>query len=430
MKQQRILIGIILLLSVALVAAYMIGEYEGSFGKEIKLTSEAQAAGGIEKDPKDAAPDRYAYYPGSEDLDRNEVRVVACGTGMPAARRGQAATCWLVELGNGEKFFFDIGTGSMANVASLMIPYDYLDKVFLTHLHTDHWGDFDALWAGGWTAGRTEALKVWGPSGATPEMGTKAAIDGFMKTFHWDYITRLQKLAATPGKIEVNEFDYRGENQVVYNKNGVKVRSFPAIHSGDGSVSYSLEWKGFKLVFGGDTFPNKWFIKYAKDADLVVHECFHLPGQMVQWYNQAPPVALYVATQIHTTPQAFGKIMSTIKPRHAVAFHFFNEESTRYAIYEGVREVYDGPLSMATDMMVWNITKDKITERMAVSPDNAWSVPGAKPPPVGEPGQVPPQLSKEMMSGMWDVSDVEGRMVKEFMKKYNLDPNMMKKGKK
>ena len=154
MKQQGKLIGIILLVSVALVAAYVIGEYEGYSGKEIKLTQEAQAAGGIEKDSKDAAPDRYAYYPGTEALTKEEIRVIACGTGMPAARRGQAATCFLVEAGNGDKFIFDIGSGSMANLAALMIPYQYLDKIFLTHLHTDHMGDIDALWAGGWTAGR------------------------------------------------------------------------------------------------------------------------------------------------------------------------------------------------------------------------------------------------------------------------------------
>ena len=391
------------------------------------LSSIAYGAGGAVDSPTGVAPDRYAYYPGTEELSAEEIRVIACGTGMPAARRGQAATCWLVELGNGDKFFFDIGTGSMANVAALMIPYDYLDKVFLTHLHTDHWGDFDALWAGGWTAGRTEPLKVWGPSGGSPEMGTKAAIEGFMKTFQWDYITRLQKLSAIPGTIEVTEFDFRGENQVVYDQNGVQIKSFPAIHSGDGSVSYALEWNGFKLVFGGDTFPNKWFIKYGTDADFVVHECFHLPAQMVEWYNQAPPVALYVATQIHTTPQAFGKIMSTVKPRHAVAFHFFNEEATRYGIYEGVREVYDGPLSMATDMMVWNITKDKIVERMAVSSEDAWSVPGAKPAPQGKPGQVPYQISEDIEAGEWDVSDVEGPMIKQFMKDFNIDPSKMKK---
>ena len=37
----------------------------------------------------------------------------------------------------------------------------------------------------------------------------------------------------------------------------------------------------------------------------------------------------------------------------AVAYHFFNEEATRYDIYGAIRESYDGLLSMATDLMVW-----------------------------------------------------------------------------
>jgi hypothetical protein len=77
------------------------------------------AAGGIVTGPNEIAPDRYVYYPGTEQLAKDEIRVVACGTGMPAARRGQAATCFLVETGNGDKFIFDIGSGSMANLAAL-----------------------------------------------------------------------------------------------------------------------------------------------------------------------------------------------------------------------------------------------------------------------------------------------------------------------
>jgi len=46
---------------------------------------------------------------------------------MLAARHKRAAACFLVELGNGDKVFFDLGTGAMANVAALMIPYDFLD---------------------------------------------------------------------------------------------------------------------------------------------------------------------------------------------------------------------------------------------------------------------------------------------------------------
>ena len=107
------------------------------------------AAGGVIEGPNKVAPDRYVYYPGTEELAIDEIRVIACGTGMPDQRMSQASACFLFELGNGDKFIFDIGSGSMRNIASLMIPYEYLTKVFLSHLHTDHWGDLDSLWAGG-----------------------------------------------------------------------------------------------------------------------------------------------------------------------------------------------------------------------------------------------------------------------------------------
>ena len=138
--------------------------HQWSFLSGVALTVAAViflGAGGVVKSPTGIAEDRYVYYPGTEELGKEEIRLIALGTGMPAARHGQAATSFLIEAGNGDKFLFDVGTGSMANAAAMMIPYDYLDKVFLTHLHTDHWGDLDALWAGGWTAGRSEALKVW-----------------------------------------------------------------------------------------------------------------------------------------------------------------------------------------------------------------------------------------------------------------------------
>jgi len=47
-------------------------------------------------------PDRDTYFPGTERLDPNEMRITALGTGMPSARPKQAAACFLVELGNGD----------------------------------------------------------------------------------------------------------------------------------------------------------------------------------------------------------------------------------------------------------------------------------------------------------------------------------------
>ena len=102
-----------------------------------------------------------------------------------------------------------------------------------------------------------------------------------------------------------------------------------------------------------------------------------------------------------------------------MAFHFFNEEATRYAIYDGIRQTYDGPLSMATDMMVWNITRDEIKERMAVSADDAWDTASPMMPPPPDK-TVPNRETKFMTDGRWDVSDVEEPAFREFKKKYGI----------
>ena len=378
----------------------------------------AHAAGGMVNGPNVVAPDRYVYYPGTEVLAEDEVRVIACGTGMPEQRRGQASACFLFEFGNGEKMIFDLGTGSMRNIASLMIPYEYLTKIFLSHLHTDHWGDLASIWAGGWTAGRPVPLEVWGPSGATPEMGTAYAIKGFMMANNWDYQTRAFKITPIPGEIKVHEFDYKAENVVIYDENGIVVRSYPAIHAGDGPVSFSIEYEGLKMVFGGDTSPNKWLVKYAKDADFVIHEAFANPNLYTTLMSQPAQLSWRMCCEFHTSGQSFGKIMSEINPRHAVAYHTYDELLP--SVREGVRETYDGPLSLATDMMVWNITKDKITERMAVSPDRAWAVEGPTRQPPPEKGR-PDVMSDFIKQGEWGPGfNAQNRMLDEYSQKYNL----------
>jgi ribonuclease Z len=172
-------------------------------------------------------------------------------------------------------------------------------------------------------------------------------------------------------------------------------------------------------VIGGDTMPNTWYTKYATNADVAIHEAFLTPEQLVTLYSQAPRAALGVGTIVHTPPQAFGKVMSTIKPRHAIAYHFLNESDTRDEIYGLIRQTYDGPLTLAEDMLVWNITKDAIQVRSIVSTDEAWSQVGPSLPPPPD-HTVPEQLTKEMLAGRWDISDVSADMVNEFKKKYGL----------
>ena len=70
-------------------------------------------------------------------------------------------------------------------------------------------------------------------------------------------------------------------------------------------------------------------------------------------------------------------------------------------------------------MLVWNITKEDIKVRKAVSDDEAWSVVGPIAPPPPD-RTVPDQLSKWSLEHRWDVSDVMREMIEEFKKKYKM----------
>jgi len=409
-----------LVVAAAMAAAYFMGRSDERAGRPFSLVKPAQAAETPTISPVKARP-RDFYAPNSEDLRPDEMRLIACGTGMPTARPKQAASCWLLELGNGDKFVFDVGTGSAERIAAMQIPYNFLDKVFLSHLHTDHFGDLDALFVGGALAGRQKPLRVWGPSGDTPERGTKYALDHLFKALTWDLDGR-KGITDPRGyqPFDVTEFDYKAVNGIVYQENGVTIRSIPAIHSLDGPVSFIVEWNGLKFVFGGDTYPNKWYAKYAKGADLAIHECFIAVPDMIDKFQFTPQSALAVGTQIHTAPEAYGKMMSIIKPRMAVAYHFFKDFDTTASINDRIRTTYDGPLSLSEDYMVWNITKDDIRVRMAIVDEDVWPPPATEKPQLPDPTVRIP-YSDMIAGGRYDMKDVIQPTYDEINKKYGLD---------
>jgi ribonuclease Z len=365
-----------------------------------------------------ALTERDVYYPGTEDLAPDEMRVTACGTGMPNARPKQAAACWLVELGNGDKFLFDIGTGSAERISAMKIPYNYLDKVFIGHLHSDHFGDLDALWVGGVVANRVTPLRVWGPSSLEPKYGTKESLEHMEAMLAWDVDTRMGNTDTRGLFLEVTEFDYTAVNKVIYQENGVTIRTIPAIHIFDGPVSFLLEWNGLKFAYSSDTFPNKWWMEHATDADIAIHECFVAPESLVAKQNFTPEAALNVGTQIHTSPAQFGKVMAQTKPRMAVAYHFFNDFDTAPAVLRDIRKTYDGELALAVDYMVFNVTKDDIKVRMAAIDEDIWPQPSNIPLVPPDPSIRRTALSKMMLEGRIVHRDVLEEVYKDVNEKF------------
>ena len=328
---------------------------------------------------------RDHYFPNTERLASDEIRVISLGTGSPNFRKSQASASWLVELGNGDKFLFDVGTGSLSNLAALEIPFDEIDKVFVSHLHVDHIGDLDSLFIGGWVSNRLHPLRVWGPSGEAPEYGTQYAIERMKEMYCWDVHSRSGKRSMVGADVEVTEFDF-AKTGIVYQARGVTIRSWPALHAADGAVSYSLDYRGLKLVYSGDSAPNKWFLEEARDADLLIHETYFTVQQLIDFKDYRPEQAHFVSNVVHTPPAAVGKLFRLLEPRHAVAFHVFTDFNIVPEVLAAIRASYDGPLTLAEDLLVWNVTPDEIRVRKIQAPEAVWPAPPPVPagPPDGE----------------------------------------------
>ena len=82
-------------------------------------------------------------------------------------------------------------------------------------------------------------------------------------------------------------------------------------------------------------------------------------------------------------------------------------------------EIYDGPLTLSKDMLVWNVTKEKIGVREVVYNENVWTA------PITEKGEIDTSLRESesdfIKKGAADFSDVIGEVYERTNKKYGTD---------
>jgi ribonuclease BN (tRNA processing enzyme) len=283
----------------------------------------------------------------------------------------------MVELGNGDRFFFDFGSGCTRNLIGMQVPAQLVNDIFISHLHIDHYADIPYLfpfraWSGGYMP-----LRVHGPSGRTPDLGTKAMIAGMKQMLKW-HIEAFDIFPIGGGyEVEVNEFDFRKENGIVYDKHGVTVRSWPRSHAKDGAVGYRLDWNGLSFVWTGDGRPDELTKKFAKGVDVFVTEMSGQDvGQLMSYkYGLPPQLFNYTIDTHHTSHYAVGDLLATVKPRIGMVTHFTSDEDIDAELIAGVRSHYDGLFQYGIDVAVVNVTKDAVWYRKAVLPGKSGSVP-------------------------------------------------------
>jgi ribonuclease Z len=324
------------------------------------------------------------YVPGTETLSPGEIRVSVLGSGDPWIRRSQASGSLLIEVGNPQKdfFFFDLGSGALANFTSLMLPVEATTKVFLSHLHADHIGDIPGLMGSLAKSGRVDPVEIWGGGSEDPDLGLSAFVEHMGKALAWD-VASVRGVRPTTGFAMVGHEIPYDRPETIYERNGVTISSFPAIHGLNGAVGYTVAYAGLKVVFSGDTRPCKYVVQEAEGADLLIHECFQSPAVFARATGLALETALKITGLAHTIPEQMGKILNLTSPRMGALWHLDVTPGVD-AVFDEVHANYSGAVTVTQDLTIFNVTKDAVTARQAKVNDAA--------PPVHGPSRTSPTL--------------------------------------
>jgi ribonuclease BN (tRNA processing enzyme) len=167
------------------------------------------------------------------------------GTGGSFVSRRRACSGIYVE-GN----LLDCGFGVLTNIRKAGISLRKIDRVFITHTHSDHIGDFTGLlWAMG-LEGRKERLQV------VSSKRTAAVL------------RRVMELQSTPPQVLGFGIDYLGPA-------AAGVRSCTTVHTAT-NYAYRLQVKGKAITYTGDTVPCREVVELARGSDLLIHDSTYL----------------------------------------------------------------------------------------------------------------------------------------------------------
>ncbi len=268
--------------------------------------------------------------------DYLEVTLLGTGTPRPSIERFGSAT--LVNAG-GQYFLFDAGRGATIRLQQVGVTPNQVDKVFLTHLHSDHISGIDDLWITGWVWQRQQLLSVSGPK------GTHQLVEGLRDAYAADISYRVAnvKLEDSRAKIESVEI----EEGIVYQQDGVTIHAFLVEHAPvKPAFGYRLEFGDRAIVMSGDTTYSENLIKHAQNADLLIHEITAAAASLIERNKRLASVVAY-----HTNPSQMAAVLNKTKPRATILNHVLLFGVPEDQVIDEIKQQYSGDVTMGYDLM-------------------------------------------------------------------------------
>lgn len=278
------------------------------------------------------------------------TRVVMLGTGTPNADPQRSGPAVAIVV-NDTPYLVDFGPGVVRRAAAMSPTYggpiaglevDRLRYAFLTHLHSDHSAGLSDLILTPWVLERDEPLELYGPDGIE-EMASHV-----LEAYRADIDYRVYGLEpANNTGWRVNA--HTVEEGVVFEDDNVTVEAFRVRHgTWPNAYGYRFTTPDRVIVISGDAAPDEAVERFAKGADILIHEVYSVEG-----FRKRDPYWQKYHSSNHTSAYELGELASRAQPKLLVLYHVLFWGASEETVLREVLEKYSGEVVLADDLDVF-----------------------------------------------------------------------------
>ncbi len=278
------------------------------------------------------------------DVGSKTTRIVLLGTGTPNAEPDRSGPSVAIVV-NDSPYLIDCGPGVVRRAAAAAekgvkgLEVRRLNRLFITHLHSDHTLGFPDLILTPWTLDRNEPLEVYGPR------GTMAMAGHLLQAFREDIENRtsgLEPANRTGYKVNVHEIA-PGE---IYKDANIAVRAFLVNHgSWEQAYGYAFDTPDRKIVVSGDTSPSIGVVTNCIGCDVLIHEVYSQKG-----FLKRPREWQKYHASYHTSSRELAELATKTRPRLLILYHQLLWGATEEELLREVRQTYTGRVVYGHDL--------------------------------------------------------------------------------